>query len=154
MIAFFELVKAFPFSSLFSFLGFSYKTIYIFETFSLDLYTYKLNISRMWVIKALLLLKMESLLVKSRIPKMAFFSVKVGKIKLFWKHWTKCDHQHVTRSHWWICQKVFRRINYRKMEIEMRWRWLYFKSMKFFLLRNRTLFKFCTQQIACRYYRQ
>ena len=35
--------------------------------FSLDFYTYNLNISRMWLINTLLLLKMESLLADSRI---------------------------------------------------------------------------------------
>ena len=30
---------------------------------------------------------------------MAICGVKVGKIKLFWKHWIKSDHNHLTRSH-------------------------------------------------------
>ena len=29
---------------------------------------------------------------------MAVCGVKVGKIKLFWKHWTKSDHKHLTTN--------------------------------------------------------
>ena len=56
------------------------------------------NISRIWQIKTLLL-KLESLLAGARIPKMAVCGVKVGRIKLIWKHWTKTDHNNFTRSH-------------------------------------------------------
>ena len=47
----------------------------------------------MWLINTLLLLKMESLLADSRIQKMAACGVKVGNIKLFWKHCTKSAHK-------------------------------------------------------------
>ena len=30
---------------------------------------------------------------------MAVCGLKVGKIKLFWKHWAKSDHKDLTRSH-------------------------------------------------------
>ena len=53
------------------------------------------------IAKDLLFSKMESLFVQSRNPKMAICGVKVGKIKLFWKHWTKPDHKHLT----WSCSK-------------------------------------------------
>ena len=42
---------------------------------------------------------MESLLLESRNPKMAVYGVKVGKIKLFLKHWSNSDHKHLTQSH-------------------------------------------------------
>ena len=71
---------------------------YIFS-FSVNLYTYNFSISRMWLIKTSLFWKMESLLVKSRIPKMTVCGVKVGKIKLFWKHGTRSDRKHLTKSH-------------------------------------------------------
>ena len=49
--------------------------------FSLDLNTCNLNISRMWLINALLFLKIELLLADSGIPQMAACGVKVGNIK-------------------------------------------------------------------------
>ena len=36
---------------------------------------------------------------ESRNPKMAVCDVTFGKIKLFWKNWTKSDHKHLTQSH-------------------------------------------------------
>ena len=51
--------------------------------FSLDLYTYNLNVSRLSFIKTLLFLKMDSLLAKLRIPKMLVCSVQVVKLNLF-----------------------------------------------------------------------
>ena len=62
-------------------------SICIYEAFSLDLYIYNLNISWIRLIKTLLLLKMNSLLTELKIPKMEVCGVKVGKIKLFWKHY-------------------------------------------------------------------
>ena len=47
---------------------------------------------------------MESLPAESRIPKMAVCGVKVGKIVLFWKHWTKSainiQHDHIHNKIW------------------------------------------------------
>ena len=42
----------------------------------------------MWLISILLFSKKELILTESRIPRMAVCGVKVGNIKVFWKHWT------------------------------------------------------------------
>ena len=42
---------------------------------------------------------MKSLLAETEISKVTVCGVKVGKSKLFWKHWTKSDHKHLTQSH-------------------------------------------------------
>ena len=85
-IVFIELGKTMLFFYPFFFANFSYEDFCIYEAFSLDLYIYNLNISRIRLIKTLLLLKMNSLLTDLKIPKMEVCGVKVGKIKLFWKH--------------------------------------------------------------------
>lgn len=36
-----------------------------------------------------IVIQMEALLAESRIPEMAVYGVKVGKIKLCWKNWAK-----------------------------------------------------------------
>ena len=108
-IVFIELVKAISFSILFTFQISAMRLFKFTNFFSLDLNTYNINISRMWLVNTLLLLKMESLLVDSRIQKMAACGVKVGNIKLFWKHCTRSAHKHC-HIHG-ICAKVFHHIN-------------------------------------------
>ena len=53
----------------------------------------------MWLIKILLFSKNELLLTESRILGMAVFDVKVGNIKVFWKHWSKSENKNLPRSH-------------------------------------------------------
>ena len=82
VIIFFELAKAISFSILFIY-RISGMRLFIFKRFfSLDLYTYNLNINKMLLLKHLLFSKMESLFVQSRNPNMEVCGVKVGKIKL------------------------------------------------------------------------
>ena len=53
------------------------------------------------MIGILLFSKKEFLLIESRIPRMTVCGVKVGNIKVFWKHWTKSNHKHLPQSHSW-----------------------------------------------------
>ena len=81
-IIFFELGKAIFFSILFIF-QISGMKLFIFKSFfSLDLYTYNLNINKMLLLKHLLFSKMEPLFVQSRNPNMEVCGVKLGKSKL------------------------------------------------------------------------
>ena len=82
-IVFIELVKAISFSIVFTFRISAMRLFKFMNFFSLDLDTYNLNISRMWLINILLFLKMEPLLVDSGISKIAACGVNVGNIKLF-----------------------------------------------------------------------
>ena len=98
-IVFIELVKAISFSIVFTFRISAMRLFKFMNFFSLDLNTYNLNMSRMWLINTLLFLKMESLLADSGISNMAACGVKVGNIKLLWKHWARSTHKHLTASH-------------------------------------------------------
>ena len=82
-IVFFELVKAVSFSILFTFRISAMRLFISMSFFSLDLYTYNLNINRIRLLRTLLFSKMESFFVESRNPEMAVCGVKVGEIKLF-----------------------------------------------------------------------
>ena len=79
-IVFFELFKAISFSIFLTFRILAMKLIIFMNFFSLDLQTYNLNISRMWLINILLFSKKELFLTESRIPRMAVCAVKVGNI--------------------------------------------------------------------------
>ena len=92
---FFELVNVIYFSILLTF-RISAMRLFIFINFlSLDLCTYNLNISRMWLID-FFVFKNGFLACRIKNPKNG---VKDSKIKLLWKLWTKFDHNHLTRSH-------------------------------------------------------
>ena len=100
--AFFVLIKAISFSILFIF-QISAMRLFIFMSFSsLEMYKYNLNINKMWLLRQLLFSKMESLFLESKNLKMAVGGVKVGKIKLFLKHWSNSDHKHLTQSHCFV----------------------------------------------------
>ena len=116
-----EFVKTISFSILFTFRIFAMRLYKFMNFFSLTFCICNLNISKMWLIKTLLFFRMKSLFAESRMPKMTVCGGKVGKLKIFWKHSTKSDHKHLTRSHTKneICEKVFRRRNYRKNTVEM-----------------------------------
>ena len=49
------------------------------SVFSLDQYTYNININGMWLIRTVSFSKMESLLTESRNPKTAVCGIKVSK---------------------------------------------------------------------------
>ena len=86
--------------------------------FSLDLNTYNLNTSRMWLINISLFLRTESLLADSRILKVAASGIKVGN-KLFESIGLSPPINILQRHIHEICVKVFRRMNYRKSTVEM-----------------------------------
>ena len=98
-IVFFELVKAVSVSILFTFQISAMRLFILMGFFSLD--TYNLSINRMWLLKNLIVFKNGVVVCELRNSKMAVCGVKVGKINLFWKHWSKSDHKHLARSHSW-----------------------------------------------------
>ena len=49
--------------------------------------------------KDFILFKKWVIAYRSGIPRMVVCVVKVGNVEVFWKHWTKSDHKHLTRSH-------------------------------------------------------
>ena len=97
-IVFIELVKVISFSILFTFRISAMRLFKFMNLFFLDLNTYNLNISRMWLINTLFL-KTGPLFADSRIRKMAAGGVQVGNIQLFWKCWTTSTYKHLTASH-------------------------------------------------------
>ena len=100
-IVFFELLKAISFSILLTFRISGMRLFLFMKFFSLDLWTYNLNISRIWLIKILLFSKKGVIAHRIKNSKNTVCGVKVGNIKVFWKHWTKSNHKHLPQSHSW-----------------------------------------------------
>ena len=143
-----ELVKTISFSILFTFRIFAMRLCKFMNFFSLTFCICNLNISKMWLIKTLLFFRMKSLFAESRMPKMTVCGGKVGKLKIFWKHSTKSDHKHLNGH--------IQKMKYAKrcfvVEITERtqWRWLYFKSMKFFIKVAETVMRHFARSALCR----
>ena len=96
----FELVKAISFYILFTFRISAVRLFIFMSFFSLDLYTYQLSINRI-ITKNFIIFKNGFIVCKMKKLKNGTLCVKVGKIKLFWKHCTKSDRKHLIWSHSW-----------------------------------------------------
>ena len=96
----FELVKAISFYILFTFRISAVKLFIFMSFFSLDLYTYQLSINRI-ITKNFIIFKNGFIVCKMKKLRNGTLCVKVGKIKLFWKHCAKSDRKHLIWSHSW-----------------------------------------------------
>ena len=96
----FELVKAISFYILFTFRISAVRLFIFMSFFSLDLYTYQLSINKI-ITKNFIIFKNGFIVCKMKKLRNGTLFVKVGKIKLFWKHCAKSDRKHLIWSHSW-----------------------------------------------------